>query len=166
MYEEVKKKLYGLLAARNVAFEINEEISYANFCCLQLKRYPLKEATLMTGRFSDDLREVIYIAHELGHLMHYESMTGEEAELAYCTIFASNHAGLENISPEAKERIIFLEKSASQNALRLLTSMLDEEKVREAAETYRKWIDGYHLKANSEKVQRPIHDNEREIPHE
>ena len=147
MYEEIKKRIYSLFISKSVQIDINRSIEYANFCCLKIMRYPTKGVTLITGKFSDDLHETLLIAHEYGHLLHYESLSREEAEITYCAILASNHIGLENISVEGKNIIISVEKKASEHALTLLQDISDEKTIMTAKDTYNQWIQGYFKKA-------------------
>ena len=144
---EVKRTLYGLLVRRGVRIETNETVEYANFCCLKIRRYPQGEAILVTGRFTDELSEVLFVAHEYGHLLHYEALSPDDKEMAYCAVFASNHIGLENVSREGRELITSLEKKASEYALDLLKGMLDTETVAVVSDTYNKWIRGYYRTA-------------------
>ena len=104
--------------------------------------------TLITGKFADEVLETLLIAHEFGHIMHYENLSREDAEAAYCAIFASNHRGLENISPESKLLVISIEKKASDYAIALLRTLgSDETILSRAKETYNEWISGYLKKA-------------------
>jgi hypothetical protein len=101
----------------------------------------------MVGEFTDHLHEVLSLAHEFGHLLHYDTITGREAERVFCAVLASNYAGLENISEDGKRTIIALEKRASELALSVLKSVADGEMISKARETYGRWLRGYVEKA-------------------
>lgn len=147
MHEAVKERLYGLFEAKGVSVEADETIEYENFCCLQIRYYPATKVTLHVGKFTDDLQEMLLIAHELGHILHYESLSPKDTQIAYSTIFASNNIGLDKISLEARKMMIFLEVKASEHALNLLRDMLDDEMIISAKNIYNKWIRGYYEKA-------------------
>jgi len=101
----------------------------------------------VTGIFTDELSEILFVAHEYGHLLHYEGLSPDDKEMAYCAVFASNHIGLENVSREGRELVTSLEKKASEYALDLLKGMLDAETVAVVGDTYNKWMRGYCRKA-------------------
>jgi hypothetical protein len=104
--------------------------------------------TLIIGRFTDDVLELLLIAHEFGHILHYENLSREDAEAAYCAIFASNYRGLENISPEGKQLVISIEEKASEYAMALLKTLTSNETIlARAKDTYDGWITGYLKKA-------------------
>jgi hypothetical protein len=148
MYEDIKQKIYGLFTAKDVRVEHNSTIDRDNFCCLNIRYQPVRGMTLITGTFSDDTIEILLLAHEFGHILHYEALSRKEAEIAYCTIFAANHLGLENISPDGKKTVIAIEKKASEYALTLLRDLIKDGALMEAArKTYGSWIKGYFRKA-------------------
>ena len=123
MYEEVKKALYDIFLAKNVAIEKPQEPRFANFCCLKTRFYPRKTLTLVVGEFRDTLHETLTLAHEYGHLIQEERMGFSDAEVMHCTILAANYMGLENISDNGKRTILDLERKASELALGLLAIM-------------------------------------------
>jgi hypothetical protein len=148
MYDRIKRNVYHLFTDRGVRVEVNEEVDLPNFCCLKIRYQPALGMTLIVGRFTDDILELLLIAHEFGHILHYEKLSREDAEAAYCAIFASNHRGLENISPESKQLVIAIEKKASDYAIALLRTLGGDEKIlSHAKETYDEWIKGYLKKA-------------------
>ncbi|OPY82212.1 MAG: hypothetical protein A4E65_00860 [Syntrophorhabdus sp. PtaU1.Bin153] len=148
MYEETRKALYGLFTQKGIKIETDEDAEYENFCCLRITREPEEGPTLLTGKFTDDMVEMLLLAHEYGHILHYESLSREEAEIAYCTIFASNHLGLENIPPDGKRIVITIEKKASEYAVALLAELTGDAVILEhARDTYGNWIKGYLKKA-------------------
>ncbi|MCX6262872.1 MAG: hypothetical protein NTY95_18885 [Bacteroidia bacterium] len=98
MYKKIKNRIYSLFTDKGIGIEVNDSIGYANFCCLKIKYYPITKVTLNIGRFTDDLLEILLITHKFGHILHYETLSPDEAQIAYCTIFASNNMGLK-ISP-------------------------------------------------------------------
>jgi len=148
MHEQIRQKIYDLFANKGVRVEVNETVDLPNFCCLRIRYQPRRGMTLITGKFADEVLETLLIAHEFGHIMHYENLSREDAEAAYCAIFASNHRGLENISPESKLLVISIEKKASDYAIALLRTLgSDETILSRAKETYNEWISGYLKKA-------------------
>lgn len=148
MYEGLKQRLYGLFERKGVRIEANRTVDSPNFCCLKIRYQPVRGMTLIIGTFTDDVLEVLLIAHEFGHIIHYENLSQEDAEAAYCAIFASNHRGLENISPESKKLVIDIEKKASEHALALLKTITsDETIISRATQAYANWIEGYLKKA-------------------
>jgi hypothetical protein len=144
---KVRDLIYGLLADKGVLVEVNDTPPCANFCCLQIGQYPVRKATLIIGTFTDEFHEMVFVAHEYGHLLHYETLSPRNAEEAYCAVFASNHLGLENISREGKELITSIERNASVYALDLLSRVLDGETLSQVKEMYAGWIQGYCRKA-------------------
>ncbi|HBA52885.1 MAG TPA: hypothetical protein DCZ04_00065 [Syntrophorhabdus aromaticivorans] len=149
MHEETRQALYGLFVQKGIKIETNEDMEYENFCCLRITQEPERGPTLIIGKFTDDTMEMLLLAHEYGHVLHYESLSKEEAEIAYCAIFASNHLGLENISPDSKRMVIAIEKKASEYAVTLLTQLTGDAAILEhARETYGNWINGYLKKAH------------------
>jgi Zn-dependent peptidase ImmA (M78 family) len=153
MHECIRQKIYNLFAKKGVLIEVNETVDAPNFCCLKIRYQPVRGMTLIIGKFTDDVLEVLLIAHELGHILHYENLSREDAEAAYCAIFASNHRGLENISPESKQLVIGIEKKASEYAVALLRSLDCEETIlSRAQEMYGEWIKGYVKKARLSEV--------------
>ncbi len=147
MHEEAKGHIYRLFAGRDIDIERRDEKKFENFCCLKTRLYPKRAATLMVGEFTDHLHEVLSLAHEFGHLLHYDTITGREAERVFCAVLASNYAGLENISDDGKRTIIALEKRASELALTVLEPVADSEILCKARETYSRWLKGYVEKA-------------------
>lgn len=148
MYERIRRQVYELFAQKGVPVEINEAVDLPNFCCLKICFQPVRGMTLMVGRFTDEFLELALISHEFGHVLHYESLSREDAEVAYCTVFASNYRGLENISPEGKRLVINIEKGASEYAMGLLKTLTAEKNILERARTiYDTWIAGYLKKA-------------------
>ncbi len=154
MYEHIRRNIYNLFANRGVRVEVDETVDFPNFCCLKIQYQPEQNLTLIIGKFTDDVLEILLIAHEFGHIMHYENLSREDAEAAYCAIFASNHLGLENISPESKQLVVGIEKRASEYAISLLSVLgSDETILSRAKETYDEWIRGYLKKTGlSERV--------------
>jgi len=149
MYEETRKAHYGLITQKGIRIETNEDAGYENFCCLRITQQPEEGTTLIIGKFTDDMVEILLLAHEYGHILHYESLSKEEAALAYCAIFASTHIGLENISPDGKRTVIAIEKKASEYAITLLTELMDDAAIlKHAKETYGDWIKGYFKKSH------------------
>lgn len=149
MYEQIRQEVYRLLIEKGVRIEISENPAPPNFCCLRIRYQPSRGMTLVTGKFTDDFLELLLISHEFGHVVHYESLSREDAEVAYCAIFASNHRGLENISLEGKQLVINIEKKASEYAITLLKALTDEKTILDRAHsTYEAWIAGYLRKAN------------------
>ena len=149
-YEDPKKRIYDLFEGRNVAIEKKEDPRWTNFCCLRTKFYPMKVETLVVGQFSDHEKETLYIAHEFGHLLLYEAMSSEEAEVAHCTILAFNYVGLEHISDEGKRTLLQMEKKVSEFALQLLAGSLDRAGMSSAKDIYNNWLRGYMKKAGIE----------------
>jgi hypothetical protein len=148
MHEEARKALYRLFTQKGIKIETNGDGEYENFCCLRITRQPEESPTLIIGKFTDGMVEMLLPAHEYGHILHYESLSREEAEIAYCTIFASNHLGLENISLDGKKMVIAIEKKASEHAAALLAELTcDAEVLEHARDTYGNWIKGYLKKA-------------------
>lgn len=147
MHEETKERIYGLFAARDIDIERRHEKKFENFCCLKTRLYPKRATTLMVGKFTDHLHEVLTLAHEFGHLLHYDTIKGREAEIVFCAVLASNYAGLENISDDGKRTIIGLEKKASELALKVLRPIADNDMIFTAKETYNRWLRGYVEKA-------------------
>lgn len=148
MHESTKQKIYNLFAKKGVRIEVNETVDAPNFCCLKIRYQPARAMTLIIGKFTDDVLEVLLIAHEFGHILHYQNLPRADAEAAYCAIFASNHRGLENISPESKQLVIGIEKKASEYAMALLKTIANDETIiSRATEAYGKWIKGYLKKA-------------------
>lgn len=148
MYDRFKRDVYNLFADKGVRVEVNEAVDLPNFCCLKIQYQPQQGMTLIIGAFTDDILELLLIAHEFGHMLHYENLSKEDAEAAYCAIFASNHRGLENISSESKQLVIAIEKKASDYAIALLRTLGSDEKMLSyAKETYDEWIKGYLKKA-------------------
>lgn len=148
MHEDIREQLYGLFINKGVRIETKEGADYDNFCCLRITEDPEKGTSLIIGRFSDDTVETLLLAHELGHILHYEELSKEDAEAAYCAILASNHLGLENISPDAKRTVIGIEEKASQRALALLKDLKAKDPLLDTAkDTYNGWIKGYLKKA-------------------
>jgi hypothetical protein len=148
VHRGIRQKVYELFSKRGVPIEVNETIGLPNFCCLRIRYQPLQRMTLVIGKFTDDILELLLIAHEFGHVVHYENLSREDAEVAYCTIFASNHMGLENISLEARQLLINMEKKASEYAVVLLRTLTEEESIIDVARnTYSDWINGYTRKA-------------------
>jgi len=148
MYDQIKRNIYDLFADKCVRVEVNEAVDLPNFCCLKIHYQPALGMTLIIGRFTDDILELLLIAHEFGHILHYENLSRDDAEAAYCAIFASNHRGLDNISPESKQLVINIEKKASDYAIALLRTLgCDEKMISRAKETYDEWIKGYLKKA-------------------
>lgn len=156
VYRRVKEKIYNLLALKGVTVEKDTAVNHTNFCCLKMRRDRPGEATLMIGKFADDFQEMLFIAHEYGHLVHYEKLSPGEAETTYCAIFASNHLGLENISEDGKELVIATEKKASEHALLLLSRFLDEDNMGRVRESYGRWIEGYYKKARLPAADNPF----------
>ncbi len=150
MHEATRGHIYRLFTGRNVDIERRDEEKFENFCCLKTRLYPKRATTLMVGKFTDHVREVLSLAHEFGHLLHYDTITGREAERVFCAVLASNYAGLENISDDGKRTIITLEKRASELALAVLQPIADSETVFKARETYSRWLRGYVEKAGLE----------------
>lgn len=149
MYDRLRRQVYELFAQKDVPIEVNNSVNLPNFCCLKIRFQPTRGMTLIVGRFNDDFHELALISHELGHVLHYESLSGEDAEVAYCAIFASNHRGLENISPEGKQLVISIEKKASEYALKLLMTLTtDKTFLNRVRKTYNAWLAGYLRKAN------------------
>lgn len=149
MHEEIRKALYGLFTQKGIRIETNEDAGYENFCCLRITQQPEEGTALIIGKFTDDMVEMLLLAHEYGHILHYESLSKEEAEIAYCAIFASNHLGLENISSDGKRMVIAIETKASEYAITLLTELTGDAAILEhAKETYGDWIKGYFKKAH------------------
>ncbi len=147
MHDETRGHIYRLFAGRDVDIERRDEKKFENFCCLKTRLYPKRATTLMVGEFTDHLHEVLSLAHEFGHLLHYDTITGREAEHIFCAVLASNYAGLENISDDGKRTIIALEKRASELALTVLQSIADSDMIFKARETYSRWLRGYVEKA-------------------
>jgi hypothetical protein len=147
MHEETRGHIYRLFAGRDISIERRDEKKFENFCCLKTRLYPKRVTTLMVGEFTDQLHEVLSLAHEFGHLLHYDTITGREAERVFCAVLASNYAGLENISDDGKRTIIALEKRASELALGVLRPVADSEMMSRAHETYSRWLRGYVEKA-------------------
>lgn len=148
MYEEIRRRLYGLFATKGIRIETNTTVDYDNFCCLKIMQEPEEDTTLIVGKFSDDIIETLLLAHEFGHILHHESLSKEEAEAAYCALLASNHLGLENISTDGKRTVIAVEEKASRYALTLLEGLTaDNVLLDRAKETYSNWITGYCKKA-------------------
>jgi len=148
MHEHIRQKIYDLFANKGVRVEVNETIELPNFCCLRIRYQPKLGMTLIIGKFTDEVLETLLIAHELGHIIHYETLSRKDAEAAYCAIFASNHRGLENISPESKQLVISIEKKASDYAIALLRALGSDEMIlSRAKDTYDEWIRGYRKKA-------------------
>lgn len=148
MYEKISKKIYDLFANKGIRIEVSQAADLTNFCCLRMQYQPNHGMTLITGTFTDETLEILLIAHEFGHVIHYENLSREDAEAAYCAIFASNHRGLENISSESKQLVISIEKMASDYAISLLRTLgSDETILSRARETYDEWIRGYLTKA-------------------
>lgn len=95
----------------------------------------------------------------MGHVLHYETLTQKEARIAYCTIFASNSIGLENISIEGREMMVFYETKASEYALNLLKDMSDDKTfIQHARNTYNQWIEGYFKKSGLSTTDNPINN--------
>lgn len=148
MYEEIRKRLYGLFIGKGIRIEKKRGLHWENFCCLKLMEEPAKDTTLIIGKFSDNTVETLLLAHEFGHVLHYEGLSRGEAEAAYCALLASNHLGLENISPDARRTVIAVEEKASRRALALLKDVgADEALLFRAKDTYNGWIKGYYRKA-------------------
>lgn len=148
MHEYIRQKIYNLFAEKSVRIEVNETVDAPNFCCLKIRYQPARAMTLIIGKFTNDVLEVLLIAHEFGHILHYENLSREDAETAYCAIFASNHRGLENISPESKQLVIGIEKKASEYAVALLRTLdCDESILSRAKDSYNEWLRGYSKKA-------------------
>jgi hypothetical protein len=148
MHEQIRQKIYDLFTNKGVQVEVSETINLPNFCCLRIRHQPKRGMTLIIGKFTDEVLETLLIAHELGHTIHYETLSRKDAEAEYCAIFASNHRGLENISPESKQLVINIEKKASDYAIALLRTLgSDEAILSRAKETYSEWISGYLKKA-------------------
>jgi hypothetical protein len=153
MYEIIRRDIYDLFANKGVRVEVNETVDVPNFCCLKIRYQPARAMTLIIGKFTDDILEVLLIAHEFGHILHYENLSRKDAEAAYCAIFATNHRGLENISPESKRLVIGIEKKASEYAVALLKTLgCDETILSRAKNTYDEWIRGYSKKARFSEV--------------
>lgn len=148
MYEEIRKRLYGLFTTRGIRIETNTTADYDNFCCLKITEEPEEGTTLIVGKFCDDTIETLLLAHEFGHILHYKALSQEEAEAAYRALLASNHLGLENISTDDKRTVIAVEEKASRYALTLLEGLTaDNALLDRARDTYRNWITGYCKKA-------------------
>jgi len=148
MYELIRQRIYDLFADKGVQVEVNETVDLPNFCCLRIRYQPNRGMTLIIGKFTDEVLETLLIAHELGHIIHYENLSRKDAEAAYCAIFASNHRGLENISTESKQLVISIEKKASDYAIALLKKLGSDEAFQtHAKEKYSEWISGYLKKA-------------------
>jgi hypothetical protein len=153
MCERVRQAVYGLFARKGVPIEVNQTVDSPNFCCLKIRYQPVQGMTLIVGKFNDDILELLLIAHEFGHILHYENLSREDAEAAYCAIFASNHLGLENISPEGKQLVIGIEKKASEYAISLLRTLdSDETILARARSTYDDWLEGYLKKARLSEI--------------
>jgi hypothetical protein len=153
MHECIRQKIYNLFVKKDVRVEVNETVDVPNFCCLKIRYQPARAMTLIIGKFTDDVLEILLIAHEFGHILHYENLSREDAEIAYCAIFASNHRGLENISPESKQLVIDIERKASEYAVALLRALdCDETILSRAKDTYDEWIRGYSKKARLSEV--------------
>lgn len=149
MHERLRQEVYSLFAQKGVRVEVTEKVDLPNFCCLKIRHQPARGMTLVTGKFTDDFLELLLISHEFGHVIHYENLSREDAEVAYCTIFASNYRGLENISPGGKRLVISIERKASEHALALLRTLTTEKSILDQARfTYNEWIAGYIRKAN------------------
>ncbi|MBP1735100.1 MAG: hypothetical protein H6Q53_1387 [Deltaproteobacteria bacterium] len=149
MLEHLRHEVYELFTHKGVRIEVSEKVDLLNFCCLKIRYQPAQGMTLVVGRFTDDFLELLLICHEFGHVVHYENLSREDAEVAYCTIFASNYRGLENISPEGKQLVISIEKKASEYAMALLRTLTNEKSILDRARnTYNEWIAGYLRKAN------------------
>jgi hypothetical protein len=148
MHEQIRQKIYDLFANKGVRVEVSETVDLPNFCCLRIRYQPKRGMTLIVGKFTDEVLETLLIAHEFGHSIHYENLSRKDAEAAYCALFASNHRGIENISPESKQLVISIEKKASDYAIALLRKLgSDETILSRAKETYNEWISGYLKKA-------------------
>ena len=72
----------------------------------------------------------------------------EETRKRIYRLLASNYAGLENISEDGKKTMVAVEKKASEFALSLLLTAMDEETMAKA--TYNSWLNGYLQKAGIE----------------
>jgi hypothetical protein len=149
MHDRLRKEIYELFIQKGVRIEVSENGDIPNFCCLRIRHQPSRGMTLVVGKFTDDFLELLLITHEFGHVVHYENLSREDAEIAYCTIFASNYRGLENISSEGKQLVINAERKASEYALMLLRTMTNEKSILDRASAkYNEWIEGYLKKAN------------------
>jgi hypothetical protein len=154
MYERARKEIYELFMQKGIPIEVDETIDAPNFCCLKICHQPTRKGTLIVGKFTDQMLELLLTAHEFGHILHYENLSKGEAEKAYCAIFASNHLGLERISQDSKLLVIDIEKRASKYAMALLRTLnMNETVLAHARATYDGWIRGYRKKANLREIE-------------
>jgi Zn-dependent peptidase ImmA (M78 family) len=89
MYERVRQEIYDFFAIRGARIEINKNVNSLNFCCLKILYQPARGMTFIIGHFTDDVLEVLLIAHEFGHILHYENLSREKAWLPEIDTLAS-----------------------------------------------------------------------------
>jgi hypothetical protein len=111
--------------------------------------------SILCGQFKDSIKEIISIAHEVGHVMTYKKMSRDKARIYLCSMFAAHGIGLDEISASGREFILQVEADASAQGLVLLKGMgLDGGDLEVVAKLLAQWFSTYEEACNEEVVKK------------
>ena len=111
--------------------------------------------SILCGQFKDSIKEIISIAHEVGHVMTYKKMSRAKARTYLCCMFATHGIGLDEISASGQEFILQLEADASAQGFALLKGIgLDGDDLEVVAKLLARWFSTYEEACNEEVVKK------------
>ena len=144
---DLKEELLGYMYKQGIVYQKVADgkmqgVSYSRFSL-----DPAHPSVVISGPFDDPCWEVVTIAHEVGHILNFRGMEGNEARDFFCTMVVAPRLGLERISWQGQRRTLHAEALASLTGLEILQGIgISDEGLRGARAMMAQLFESYWRK--------------------